>query len=99
MTRINIYHEPNGVIFKRVEGESGISYLAVDLADIEDGKGLLVRHGDPRTGRCGYYPLTLIYSDTSKRIEIAEKHARRPPNEDWVHRTRQYLETQGVSIH
>lgn len=90
---MNVYHQETGVIFKKLEAESGISYVSVDINDPEltSLHGLLVRHGNPHSGECGYYPLSLLLSNESKRIEIAEKIGKRPPSEYWVSRTLQEL--------
>lgn len=93
---MNIYHQEDGIIFRKVEGEAGISYIAVDLNEIgDDTKGLLVRHGDPRTGNCGYYPISLLYSGKEARIKAASRNGKRPPSESWVKRTRRLLRTHG----
>lgn len=95
---INVYHEPYGLVFQKVEGDTGISYLSIPVKEVEDISGLLVRHGDPRSGRCGYYPVTLLFTDQSKRSEIAAKLDKRPPSETWVERTRNALETNGLKV-
>lgn len=97
MSQVSVYHQEEGVVFRKITGEEGISYIAVDLADIgEDKNDLLVRHGDPEKGYCGYYPIKLLYADRGVRQRAAVKARKRAPSEYWVNRTRRLLETHGL---
>lgn len=42
----------------------------------------LVRHGLP--GKCGYYPVPLLFATESERKRIAAERGIAPPNESWV---------------
>ncbi len=96
MSQVNVYHQEEGLVFRKITGEEGISYIAVDLADIgEDKNDLLVRHGDPERGYCGYYPVKLLYADRGVRQRAAIKARKRAPGEYWVHRQRRALEASG----
>lgn len=95
-TVMTVDHRP-GVIFEKVQADSGITYLAVDPAAAVKPDGLLVRHGSPETGQCGYYPLSLLLRDESVRQKKAEALGKRPPTANWVHRTRQALMDAGVA--
>lgn len=98
---IHVYHEENGLIFRKLQADSGISYIAVPLEEVEEEptiKGLLVRHGNPYTGQCGYYPLSLLLVTPDKRYEIAEKQHKRPPNEGWVQRMLSDLKSEGLKL-
>lgn len=92
----NVYHEEEGVVFKKIQSDSGISYLSIPLEEVDDANGLLVRHGNPSSGHCGYYPVPLLFVDRTVRKTVAAKLSRRPPNEFWVGRVRQFLESQGL---
>ncbi len=93
---ISVDHHP-GVIFEKVQAESGITYMAVNPADAVAPAGLLVRHGSAETGQCGYYPLGLLLSDESARQRRAAVLGKRPPSANWVERTRQALMEAGVA--
>lgn len=95
-----VYHEEQGLIFRKFQADTGISYVSVPVEDLgtEDMKGLLVRHGNPFTGQCGYYPLSLLLVTPRKRHEVAAKLHKRPPNEEWVKRTLTALECEGVKL-
>jgi hypothetical protein len=96
-----VYHEENGLIFRKLEGETGISYISVPLEELkwtDTTKGLLVRHGNPFTGQCGYYPLSLLFVTPDKREEVAIRNQKRPPSEDWVKRTLDNLQCEGIPI-
>ncbi len=96
MSQVSVYHQEEGVVFRKITGEEGISYIAVDLADIsEDKNDLLVRHGDPERGYCGYYPVKLLYADRGVRQRAAVKARKRAPGEYWVRRQRLALEEAG----
>lgn len=102
---MNVYHEEKGIVFRKLEAETGISYISVCLDDpsLTSLHGLLVRHGNPFTGECGYYPLSLLLSSENKRVEIAEKIGKRPPSEFWVNRMleelKDYLPNKDVTFH
>lgn len=96
MSQVNVYHQEEGLIFRKITAESGISYIAVDLADIDEVyDDLLVRHGDPEKGHCGYYPIKLLYADRGVRQRAAAKARKRAPGEYWVRRQRLALEEAG----
>jgi hypothetical protein len=98
---IQVYHEENGLIFRKHEADTGISYIAVPIEELEPEeplKGLLVRHGNPHTGQCGYYPLSLLLTTPDKRYEIASKQHKRPPNENWVQRILSDLKCEGLKL-
>lgn len=96
---MNVYHAPHGVLFRKLEGEEGISYIAVDLEEVGgDLAGLLVRHGNPDKG-CGYYPASLIMADETKREKVAQLHQKRKPSERWVNRMQETLKEQGIVFH
>lgn len=99
---IHVYHEERGLIFRKHEADTGISYVAVPLEELvwpeESMKGLLVRHGNPHTGECGYYPLSLLLVTPNKRHEIASKNRKRPPNEGWVQRMLDELKCEGLTL-
>ena len=96
MSQVNVYHQEEGVVFRKISGEEGISYITVDLTDIgEDKNDLLVRHGDPEKGYCGYYPVKLLYADRGVRQRAAVKARKRAPSEYWVRRQRLALEEAG----
>ncbi|MNO12927.1 hypothetical protein D3C76_25450 [compost metagenome] len=99
---MNVYHEPAGLIFRKIQGEEGISYISIPVEDLNEcvdpGRELLVRHGNPVTGRCGYYPLGLLFATPDHRERIARKSNKRPPAEGWVRNTLQILEEEGVKV-
>lgn len=96
MSQVNVYHQEEGVVFRKITGEEGISYITVDLTDIgEDKNDLMVRHGDPEKGYCGYYPVKLLYADRGVRQRAAVKARKRAPSEYWVCRQRLALEEAG----
>ena len=43
---------------------------------------LLVRHGFP--GKCGYYPLPLLFSDEARREKLARDRGTEPPKQSWI---------------
>jgi len=92
----HIYHEEDGLVFHKVEADTGISYLSVPITEVTDPQGLLVRHGNPVTGHCGYYPVSLVFANPEQRAAAAARRAKRPPNERWIDRTRALLETHGL---
>lgn len=95
-----VYHEEHGLIFRKFEADTGISYLSVPIEDLKEEpvKGLLVRHGNPFTGQCGYYPLSLLFATRDDRREVAQKHHRKPPRESWVRQTLYALQSHGVEL-
>lgn len=96
MSQVNVYYQPDGILFRKIVGEEGISYIAVDMDDVgDDVSGLLVRHGNPDSGSCGHYPLTLLYADRGVRQRAAIKARKRAPSEYWVRRQKQLLEEAG----
>jgi hypothetical protein len=102
MPAINIYHERHGVVFRKIQADSGISYIAVDLEDIPEdlinARDLLVRHGTVTGGQCGYYPLSLLLVAPVKRLTVANKAGKKPPSENWVRRTLSALQANGVPV-
>lgn len=99
-TSINVYHEPEGVIFRKIQADSGISYIAIPVEEIDEvSRDLLVRHGNPETGHCGYYPLGLLLVDSTTRRKVAACSRKRPPSETWVSRTKQLLQAEGLTLH
>ncbi|MNP89183.1 hypothetical protein D3C85_15870 [compost metagenome] len=97
---MNVYHEEGGLVFRKIQADTGISYLSVPVEEVKVGNPeLLVRHGDPESGSCGYYPLRLIFTNRDVRIAVAAKSGKRPPHEGWVVRTRNALTANGISIH
>jgi len=92
---MNIYHEKQGLVFQKIQADSGISYLSVEPETIDDASGLLVRHGTPDK-KCGYYPVTLLFEERTVRRKVASRLSKRPPNETWVSRMRRLLEEQGL---
>jgi hypothetical protein len=102
MQTTNVYHEPYGVVFRKIQAESGISYLAVNIDDVpedlDSARDLLVRHGTPYDGRCGYYPLSLLVAPATTRSTVANKAGKKPPSENWVRRTINSLEANGLHI-
>ena len=38
MSHVSVYHQDEVVVFRKITGEEGISYIAVDLADIGEDK-------------------------------------------------------------
>lgn len=52
-----------------------------------------VRHGNPRTGKCGYYPLPLLFGALADRLQAATEQGKRPPAERWVRHVRGKVET------
>lgn len=99
---INVYHEPDGQVFRKIQAESGITYLAVDLdeipEDLDEARDLLVRHGNPDTGRCGYYPLSLLVATPATRGFIAWKSGKKPPSDFWVRKTLEVLKANGIRV-
>ncbi|MNZ52698.1 hypothetical protein D3C78_705550 [compost metagenome] len=99
---MNVYHEREGLIFRKIEGEEGISYISVPVEELQDSidlsRDLLVRHGNPSTGHCGYYPLSLLTATPDRRYSAAQKARKRPPSEDWVRRTLMALEFGGLRV-
>jgi hypothetical protein len=96
-----VYHEEQGLIFRKFQADTGISYIAVPIEELDDQeplKGLLVRHGNPYTGQCGYYPLSLLLVTPNKRHEVAQKQHKRPPNENWVQRILNDLKDEGLKL-
>ncbi|MNH65411.1 hypothetical protein D3C73_174200 [compost metagenome] len=97
----HVYHEEQGLIFRKLEADTGISYISVPLEElkwVDTVKGLLVRHGNPFTGQCGYYPLSLLFVTPDKREEVALRNQKRPPDEGWVRRTLDNLQIEGLEI-
>lgn len=93
---VSVDHQP-GVVFTKFQAETGITYLAIEPSEVvAPAKGLLVRHGSPETGQCGYYPLYLLLSPEPVRQIKAEALGKRPPSVDWVNRTRKVLADAGV---
>ncbi len=92
---INIYHEEEGLVFKKIQADTGISYLSIPVEEVDDARDLLVRHGTPEKG-CGYYPVGLLFEERTVRRKVANRLSKRPPNETWVNRTRRLLETHGL---
>lgn len=87
----------DGVIFNKVQADTGITYMAVDPAEVKQPeRGLLVRHGRPENGQCGYYPLYLLLESDSYRRNKAKQLGKRPPTPEWVQRTRAVLADAGV---
>lgn len=99
--QIAVYHEHCGEVFRKIEGEAGISYISIPLNEISMiSRDLLVRHGNPSNGRCGYYPLQLLFTTPDYREYVAQKSRKRPPSENWVQRMREELEHAGLkAIH
>jgi len=93
---MNVYHEPNGLLFRKLEGEVGISYVAIDPDEVDGNlTGLLVRHGSPESG-CGYYPASLVMADSELREKVAAVKGRRKPSERWIGQIRNRLIESGI---
>lgn len=93
---MNVYHEPQGLLFRKLEGEVGISYVAIDPEETDgDLTGLLVRHGRPDTG-CGYYPASLVMADPELRDKVARVKGKRKPSESWINHIRNRLNESGI---
>lgn len=89
------HHE--GMVFNKYQADSGITYFPVDPSEASPtDRSLLVRHGNPETGRCGYYPLWLIFRDKEARLIAAAEARKRPPSECWVNHIKTQLEEAGV---
>ncbi|QTH80503.1 hypothetical protein PA10_00305 [Pseudomonas phage pPa_SNUABM_DT01] len=100
---MNVYHEQEGLVFRKIKGEAGISYIAVPVEQVPDTTkevpyDLLVRHGNPHTGNCGYYPLSLLLATPDRRWYAAQRANKRPPTEEWVRRTLIALEFGGLPV-
>ncbi|MCY1284368.1 hypothetical protein D9M68_18310 [compost metagenome] len=98
----NVYHERYGIVFRKIQADSGISYIAVSPSDVpedlDSARDLLVRHGTVDGGRCGYYPLSLLVATPVKRYIVANKAGKKPPSESWVRRTLTALEANGIRV-
>jgi hypothetical protein len=95
-TTINVDHQ-DGVVFAKVQADTGITYVAVDPTEVKQpDRGLLVRHGRPENGQCGYYPLYLILESDSFRRTKAKSLGKRPPTPEWVAKIRTTLAEAGV---
>lgn len=95
---VNVFHD-TGEVFIKLEADTGISYIAVDLEEISqetDNRALLVRHGNPEKGTCGYYPLMLLFATPERRFKAARKANKRPPSEYWVGRVKEELAMSGL---
>lgn len=92
---VNVYHDEEGLVFKKIQADSGISYLSIPVEEVDDARDLLVRHGSPAKG-CGYYPVGLLFEERTVRRKVADRLSKRPPNESWVGRMRNLLEQQGL---
>lgn len=95
---VNVFHD-DGSVFLKLEADTGISYIAVELDEITketDNRSLLVRHGNPEKGACGYYPLMLLFATPERRFKAARKANKRPPSEYWVNRMKEDLNYKGL---
>lgn len=92
-------HHHDGVLFTKVEAETGITYVAVDPSEVDSlDRKLLVRHGDHTTGNCGYYPVWLLTAGPARRQHVAWKLAKRPPQEIWVAKAVMALRDAGANF-
>lgn len=92
-------HHHDGILFTKVEADTGITYMAVDPTEVKVlDHDLLVRHGDPTSGNCGYYPLWLLATTREVRRRIANNRGKRPPQEVWVEKMKTTLVASGVSV-
>lgn len=83
-TTVDVHHH-EGVLFQKVAADTGITYVAVDPAEIKHmDRRLLVRHGDPEKGSCGYYPAWLLVAGDETRKRIAQEKGKRPPHHSWI---------------
>jgi len=97
-SQVNVDHH-DGIIFQKVEADSGITYMAINPEEVTVlDRSLLVRHGRPETGRCGYYPLYLLLESEAFRFRKAASLGKRPPKLEWVEKTRKQLADAGVAI-
>lgn len=94
---VSVYHDEDGLVFRKYQADSGISYIAVpeDQIDLDD-TSQLVRHGNPGSGNCGYYPLNLLFKSRRVQVAAAAKQKRRPPPMHWVSYARQFLRSHGI---
>lgn len=98
---VNVFHD-DGSVFLKLEADTGISYIAVELDEITketDNRSLLVRHGNPEKGTCGYYPLMLLFATPERRFKAARKANKRPPSEYWVGKMKNMLTESGMTLH
>jgi len=101
MNTMNVHHDEEGLLFRKYEAETGISYIEVPTpvpAEPLDIKGLLVRHGTVESGRCGYYPVSLLLANPGQRRLEAKRRGKRPPSEHWVRRTAELLTEKGLAF-
>lgn len=95
---INVDHH-EGLVFVKHAAETGITYVPVDVTEIEHvNNNLLVRHGDHTTGNCGYYPLWLLMADEAERKHHARLKSKRPPGNKWVERSKALLAEAGAKF-
>lgn len=95
---INVHHH-DGVMFVKSQADTGITYISVDPTDVDQvSTDLLVRHGDPESGRCGYYPVWLLLASETTRARQAYKRSKQPPSENWVDRAKKTLADAGASF-
>lgn len=97
-SQVNVDHH-DGLIFQKVEADTGITYMAIDPEEVTaPDRSLLVRHGRPETGRCGYYPLYLLLESDAFRFRKAASLGKRPPKPEWVEKTRRQLHEAGITF-
>jgi hypothetical protein len=98
MTKVNIVHDPEGIVFRKYEAESGITYLSVPIEEVDvNDTSLLVRHGTIHDDKCGYYPLNLLFKDRNTQMFVAKRAQRKAPSVRWINTMKQRLERAGVS--
>jgi hypothetical protein len=89
----------DGVLFVKVEADSGITYLAVEPSTTTElTRDLLVRHGDPTSGQCGYYPAWLLFENDLTRVSKANRLNKRPPQPGWCNKMIQTLEVANAAF-
>lgn len=94
---VPVCHE-EGLVFIKVQADTGITYVSVDPQAYTDTQQLLVRHGNPETGRCGYYPVSLLLANTHARRQAAYRRGKRPPSENWVETCVKLLSEAGAAF-